>query len=572
MSGIKEIEELVRQLPEVYQPIFGFPEFTAERQFHLERINQCVAIADKLSEHYKRPLRILDLGCAQGYLSFSLASHNHKVVGIEYLRENYELCEALSRNQSSLDVQFFHSDLMKIEQKLDLPDFDLVVAYSILHHPIHRDGLTEVKQLMARVAQKIPNAIVESAISDEPVFWASSLPKDPRSVLSDYLFIRQIGVTTTHLSDVKRPIHFCSNTFVLINDDLEFIRESSKSTIQNDSINQNNIKRHFITDNQVVKIVGRFAELDELGEEVLARFGEDLSNESVNLENLPTLITKGVAIIESSQLPDEMILARTHIKGETVESLLPILTTEQRVDIFSQTLGQLLQLEQLGLIHRDFRTWNVLWDASTEVISIVDLGAVSSIPRDEMWPFNPYYSVVFFALTMYGITPENSGALTPRSFPVHLDEFPIRVQNFVKLALEIPTSNLNIERLHRLWNKDSLKIDESSEVQTMATELLIGHSVQIADLSHACNDLRNYVHGLLDERHKRDEYLQSTLQEFDKLLRKSEDLQQHFQLIEAERDQHLARIQAVRTSTSWRITKPLRGVSYLVRLIASKFR
>jgi SAM-dependent methyltransferase len=562
VSGFREIEKLVRQLPEVYQPIFGFSEFSAERQFHLERINQCVAIANKLSEQYKRPLKILDLGCAQGYLSFSLASHNHQVVGIEYLKENFELCEALARNQSSLDVQFFHSDLMKIEQKLDLSEFDLVVAYSILHHPIHRDGLIEVKQLMARVSQKIPNAIVESAISDEPVFWASSLPKDPRMVLSDYFFIRQIGEATTHLSDVQRPIHFCSNTFVLINDNLEFIRKSSKSEIQSGSIDLNNIKRHFFTDNQVVKIVGRFAELDDLGEEVFVRFKDDLSNELVNLVNLPASITKSVKIIETSQLTDEVILSRTHITGETVESLLSTLSMEQRFDILSQTLEQLLQLEQLNLVHNDLRTWNILWDSNSEKISIVDLGAVTTIRRDEMWPFNPYYSIVFFALTLCGNAPENKGLLTPRSFPTQVDEYPLRIQNFVKLALETSMLDLNIEYLHRLWSQDSFKITTSAEVQTAGIQLLVDHSLQIAELSIANNDLRKYVHGLLDERKKIDEYLQI----------QQDEIQDGLQVVRAERDQHLARIEAVRNSTFWRITKPLRGVLYFVRRFYSKFQ
>ena len=600
MNGIKEIEELVRHLPEVYQPIFGFPEFTAERQFHLERIDQCVEIADKLSVIYRRPLKILDLGCAQGFLSLSLATHNHRVVGIEYLKENFELCEALGRSQPSFDVQFFNFDLMNIENELDLTQFDLVVAYSILHHPIHRDGAAAVKQLIERISRKIPNAIVESAISKEPVFWSSSLPKDPRTILNEYLFVRQIGVADTHLSDVKRPIHFCSNDFVLINDDLERIRESSQSVNGIDLLNQNNIKRHYITDTQVVKIVGHFEDSADVNQELHARFNDDLSNELFNLKNLPNSITKGVQILEFSHLPGETILSRTHIKGKTVESLLPVLSTEQRLSILSQTLEQLVQLEQLDLVHRDLRTWNVLWDDSTETISIVDLGAVTSIRRDEMWPFNPYYSVVFFTLTLFGISSENNGSLIPRSFPTNFDDLPPQVQNFVKLALQTSASDLNIECLHRLWKVDSLNITSSLEVHSLAIQLLVEHSLQIADLSHACNDLRNYVQGLLGEREVRDEYLQSTLSELGKisdylsllepdrsnlqaqvenLVRRNgsiqlelEELQSRFHLVQVERDQHLARIEAVRTSRSWRITKPLRGISYLLRRFISKTR
>jgi serine/threonine protein kinase len=269
-----------------------------------------------------------------------------------------------------------------------------------------------------------------------------------------------------------------------------------------------------------------------------------------------------VKIIETSQLTDEVILSRTHITGETVESLLSTLSMEQRFDILSQTLEQLLQLEQLNLVHNDLRTWNILWDSNSEKISIVDLGAVTTIRRDEMWPFNPYYSIVFFALTLCGNAPENKGLLTPRSFPTQVDEYPLRIQNFVKLALEASMLDLNIEYLHRLWSQDSFKITTSAEVQTTGIQLLVDHSLQIAELSIANNDLRKYVHGLLDERKKIDEYLQI----------QQDEIQDGLQVVRAERDQHLARIEAVRNSTFWRITKPLRGVLYFVRRFYSKFQ
>jgi hypothetical protein len=235
---------------------------------------------------------------------------------------------------------------------------------------------------------------------------------------------------------------------------------------------------------------------------------------------------------------------------------------EQRFDILSQTLEQLLQLEQLNLVHNDLRTWNILWDSSSEKISIVDLGAVTTIRRDEMWPFNPYYSIVFFALTLCGNSPENKGLLTPRSFPTQVDEYPLRIQNFVKLALETSMLDLNIEYLHRLWSQDSFKITTSAEVQTAGIQLLVNHSLQIAELSIANNDLRKYIHGLLDERKKIDEYLQI----------QQDEIQDGLQVVRAERDQHLARIEAVRNSTFWRITKPLRGVLYFVRRFYSKFQ
>lgn len=62
------IESRVADLPELYQPIFGHPELSegSSRTSHdrLVHITSIYKVVEKIQE---RPLKVLDLGCAQGF-------------------------------------------------------------------------------------------------------------------------------------------------------------------------------------------------------------------------------------------------------------------------------------------------------------------------------------------------------------------------------------------------------------------------------------------------------------------------------------------------------------------------
>ncbi|CAK8737802.1 O-antigen chain terminator bifunctional methyltransferase/kinase WbdD [Sodalis praecaptivus] len=64
----KNVQQLVAELPEVYQTIYGHPEWAqaASRDCY-DRIDTLGAIYDQLAAKLGRPLRVLDLGCAQGF-------------------------------------------------------------------------------------------------------------------------------------------------------------------------------------------------------------------------------------------------------------------------------------------------------------------------------------------------------------------------------------------------------------------------------------------------------------------------------------------------------------------------
>jgi O-antigen chain-terminating methyltransferase len=101
------ITSLVKALPEVYQPIYGHPEFNALASRPCDdRLRLISSIYTRLAGVIGRPLRVLDLGCAQGYFSLHLAEQGATVKGIDRLEENIKLCRGLAVKHPSYSVQF----------------------------------------------------------------------------------------------------------------------------------------------------------------------------------------------------------------------------------------------------------------------------------------------------------------------------------------------------------------------------------------------------------------------------------------------------------------------------------
>ena len=93
------LQTLLDKIPEIYQPIFGHPElstrYSRDCSDRLPAIKQIyAALAAKLD----RSLRVLDLGCAQGYFSLHLAEMGATVYGIDFERVSIDVCNARDAN------------------------------------------------------------------------------------------------------------------------------------------------------------------------------------------------------------------------------------------------------------------------------------------------------------------------------------------------------------------------------------------------------------------------------------------------------------------------------------------
>ena len=394
----ERILALVAALPEVYQPIYGQPQLQGSRSTDSDRITIVSRIVGEVAGQVGRPLRILDLGSAQGYVAFRLAELGHRVTGIERLKENLAVARAIGLQYPDLPVDFVAGDIVDAPTLVDLGDFDVVLGMSVLHHVIDRVGHDQAVGLLTALSAHIPHGIFEMALASEPVFWAGSLPVDPRVTLAPYPFIREIGRTGTHLSDVHRPLLFASGTHVLVADGLRTI--DSWGDQSHPDVTNRGLRRFFMVGSDVLKIAARFSAAADDG--VLDVYRNELRNEAHVLEILSGLDVDAPRLVEFVDGADESIIVRTSHPGVLLSEVAPSLNDQQRELVTGQVLGALAELESHGLYHTDLRLWNVIWDQESSRAHLIDHGAVSARPDDVMWPFDARFLVSGVAGVLVG--------------------------------------------------------------------------------------------------------------------------------------------------------------------------
>lgn len=215
----KDLNTLVSELPEIYQTIFGHPEWDGDAARDCnQRLDLITEQYDNLSRALGRPLNVLDLGCAQGFFSLSLASKGATIVGIDFQQENINVCRALAEENPDFAAEFRVGRIEEVIAALEEGEFDLAIGLSVFHHIVHLHGIDEVKRLLSRLADVTQAVILELAVKEEPLYWGVSQPDDPRELIEQCAFYRLIGEFDTHLSPVPRPMYLVSNHRVLIND------------------------------------------------------------------------------------------------------------------------------------------------------------------------------------------------------------------------------------------------------------------------------------------------------------------------------------------------------------------
>ena len=210
-ESLSTIDALVKALPEVYQPIFGHPEFSphASRQSE-DRLAYIVAIHDALAERLGRRVRVLDLGCAQGFFTLNLAARGAIVHGVDFADANIAVCRALAGEHPHFDAVFEFGRIEDVIPRLPAGSIDLVLGLSVFHHIVFQSGIASTRQLIAWIAERAGVGVFEMALPSEPLYWAAAQPGDPRVLLSGYGHVYEMARHGTHLSTVARPLYIAS--------------------------------------------------------------------------------------------------------------------------------------------------------------------------------------------------------------------------------------------------------------------------------------------------------------------------------------------------------------------------
>lgn len=391
----KNVQQLVAELPEVYQTIYGHPEWTqkASRECY-DRIDTLSPIYDQLAAKLGRPLRVLDLGCAQGFFCLSLADRAATVKGIDFQEKNIAVCRALADENPQLDASFATGRIEEVIDALKPGQYDLVIGLSVFHHIVYLHGVERTQRWLARLASCTEAMILELALRGEPLYWGPSQPADPRELLHDCAFFHEIARFNTHLSAIHRPLYVVSHHWLLLDGYCDVIEQWRDTPYVEAQGAHHGSRRYYFGKNYFCKVINFNLTDGSLLEAENQRNQAELRREYAFL-SAPPFGFIAPALFGYGISNSEGWLITERLEGELLRDRLLRQDALDKEYIISDLLEQLTLLEQVGLYHDDLRSWNILINQKGKV-RLIDYGSISEEKTDCVWPYDLFQSWSIF--------------------------------------------------------------------------------------------------------------------------------------------------------------------------------
>lgn len=200
-------------LPELYQPLFGHSEFDslAKRNCY-DRLDSIKKVYSALSEKLQRPLRVLDLGCAQGFFTFHLANLGGIITAVDSDVVNVKCCERIAAENPALNVKIFCAKIEDFLPTVKPDEYDLVLGLSVFRDLYKDNGFDNVKKMLADLSKKIVVGIFEPEVIAEPE--SDFLPQRYIEVFEGFLIAKVLSMNIAENSEIKRPLVFVANGYI----------------------------------------------------------------------------------------------------------------------------------------------------------------------------------------------------------------------------------------------------------------------------------------------------------------------------------------------------------------------
>lgn len=383
------IKERVDDLPEIYQNIYGHPEYDNDSSRHCEEREALLRkiISDYQAYSGKREIRVLDLGCAQGYYSFCCADSGAVVDGIDFLDKNVACCKAL-QEENGLPCQF-KEDKITLKMVDDIKDdsYDVILFFSVIHHICHENGFDYARTLMEHLANKGTLILTELALKEEPLYWNDNLPGKYDEWFRNVAFFDEQKFFPTHLSDIQRPFITVSNHLYYSDGVFYRIDEYKKSAYEGKP--EDLTRRYYLCDGNKI-LIKQFRDAEEAFMNEIETEASFLK-ENGDLSFVPQLV--------SYKKRDSVAEEITEIKyGKLLRQMI---MDHEQIDfdpIFEGVLDNCIELEKRGYYHGDLRAWNVCVDDEGKGF-LIDFGNISKSKEDSVMEM--FYREKSSELTVY---------------------------------------------------------------------------------------------------------------------------------------------------------------------------
>lgn len=587
------LESKVTALPEVYQPIFGHPELAQMVSRSCEdRLVYLGALHDALATELGRPVRVLDLGCAQGYICLSLAARGAHVVGVDFLEANIDVCRMLAQEHPEFVASFHRDRLENFVGKLEDDAYDLVLGLSVFHHVAHEHGAEAASVLVDKLAHCVRMGAFELAQADEPLYWAGSQPREARDLLRGYDFIHEMARFSTHLSQVERPLYVVSKQYWFLGGKVASFERAEHDSHALARGTHQSTRTYFFGNGRMAKLVRFVGERADYNRTELQREIAALTGRPDKLDALwPMLRSHGIGAHEGwlvRDLADGVLLLDAIMQGQAYEPRR----------IVREVLHQLAALEQAGLYHNDVRVWNVLLTPEGGAL-LIDYGAVGDTPVDCSWPDDLFLAFFIFVhnVATFSVSPATptlppfiSPANLPAPYNAWLADFwtqPRASWSFLRLAESFDAMASSAPDAHTADDGQTLWVAAVERHLAAASSYVVrGRHEVYRDLNAHAAAQRDLAHGLsqLTDRH---EALDGTVVNVGRLLGAVEHQMREMLHVHEERSrllaaeqanllarletaelryqQAVAELETIYQSRSFRITRPLRAAGRVAR-------
>ncbi len=361
----KYLKSRIAALPELYQPLYGIDGGEeAERRPVRSAKRRLRDILKIVSRHPSVAPRILDVGCAQGYISLGISEKlpHSLVTGLDSVFENIELCRVLAE-RAGLGANF-HFDQITDQSFGEYlgQGCDVVLFLNVLHHLCTQIGWVRTRNIVDLAAAQADFVIVELASKNENLDWVRDLPDDG-DFLGRFLFHLKITEYSTHVSELKRPLYFCSNKYAIVNGEL-FAFSTAYFKSHPGALPEEVIGRRYYESSclfiKKYDFSGKFGRFNKV----------EFVREVRYLQRVERPKLLAVEFIGSFG-----VLVREKIEGKLLSQLWSSCDRLGIEDVAKKVVGNLEVLEKEGFYHYDLRPWNLLVSSDGK-ISIIDYGSI----------------------------------------------------------------------------------------------------------------------------------------------------------------------------------------------------
>lgn len=553
------LQDLVADLPEIYQAIYGHPDIAQDTsRACVDRLERIAEVHDALAAQLGRPLRVLDMGCAQGFFSLSLAARGAEVHGVDFLDKNVRVCQALADENSQLQASFSVGRLEEVVSALQPDQYDLVLGLSVLHHVVHEHGTAQVQKWLSHLASVTQATVLELALREEPLYWGPSQPEHYIELLQGYAFTHELALFGTHLSAVERPLLVASNHYWFVGQQAEpFERWSSEAHDLAKGTHQGS-RRYFWGAQAFAKVVRFEGERGAFNRIEFEREVAFLSN--------PPAGFQAPRLLAHNQSANEGFLVMERLQGRLLLDVMQAGESVEAASVLQAVLPQLVALEAAGLYHHDIRTWNLMMLDSGE-IRLIDFGSIGPEPRDCVWPDNIFLAFLIFIHELVAGRVDDPSAL--RAVTISPFDLPEPWRTGLYGLWQVPVGQWSFARLQEALLATPI---------AQATASISGHEAWTQALEVVVQAQKQriaYLEGLLvteqtsgQQAHEKIRLLEQWSVQVNEQIRHMYDLQGQVQHLNGRFEQAELRIQqkenelaGLYLSSSWRLTSPLRWAS-----------